>query len=100
MLRQLLEVKWALPSTIISDMWDQWRQSTSDATVEVKHLILDDHFSVNIKFVMEFLEQLFDMLCYVNTENPCLSEIYNNMNLCVRGYNPSQIGEIPDYGHN
>ena len=37
-------MKGALAATVISDMWDQWRLSSSDVAVEVKRLILDDQF--------------------------------------------------------
>ena len=68
LLRRLLEMKGALAATGISDMWDQWRLSSSDAVVEVKRLILDDQFWVDLKFVMEFVEPIYDMLRYADTD--------------------------------
>ena len=44
LLRRLVEMKGDLAATVINDMWDQWKQSTSDAALEVKRLILDDRF--------------------------------------------------------
>ena len=47
--------------------------------MEVKWLILGDAFWVDVKFVMEFVEPICDMLCYVYTNSLCLSGIYENM---------------------
>ena len=71
-------MKGALAATVISDMWDQWRLSSSDV-VEMKRLILDDQFWGDVKFVMEFVEQIGDMLRYANIDGPCLVEIYKDM---------------------
>ena len=46
------------------------------------NLILDDHFWADVKFVMEFVEPICDMLRYVDTDGPCLGEIYENMEIC------------------
>ena len=85
LLRRLVEVKGALAATVISDTWDQWRLSTSDIAVEVKRLILDDRFWADVKFVVEFVEPICDMLRYADTDGPCLGEIYENMDsMCER----------------
>ena len=42
LLRRLLEMKGALAATVISELWDQWKLSTSDTGLEVKRMILDD----------------------------------------------------------
>ena len=57
-----MEMKEALSATVISDMWDQWKLSTSDAALEVKRLILDDHFWVDAKFVVEIVKSICDMI--------------------------------------
>ena len=72
-------MKGDLAAIVISDMWDGWRLSSSDVAVEVKRLILDDQFWGDVKFVMEFVEPICDMLRYANTDGPCLGEIYENM---------------------
>jgi len=85
LLRRLVEMKGALAATVISDMWEQWRLSTSDAAVEVKRLVLDDRFWADIKFVVEFVEPICDMLRYADTDGPCLGEIYENIDsMCER----------------
>ena len=60
-------------------MWDGWRLSSSNVAVEVKRLILDDQFWGDVKFVMEFVESICDMLRYADMDGPCLGEIYENM---------------------
>jgi hypothetical protein len=47
--------------------------------MEVKHLILDDHFWADVKVVVESVEPIGDMLHYADTDSPCLSEISMNM---------------------
>ena len=78
-------MKGALAATLISDMQDQWRLYSLDVAVEVKRLILDDQFWGDVKFVMEFVEPIYDMLRYADTNGPCLGEIYENMDsMCER----------------
>ena len=77
-------MKGALATTVISDMWDQWGFSSLDVVVEVKRLILDDQFWGDVKFVMEFVEPICDMLHYVDIDGPCLGEIYENMDSSER----------------
>ena len=48
-------------------------------------MILDDQFWGDVKFVMEFVEPICDMLRYADTDDPCLGEIYENMDsMCER----------------
>ena len=35
LLRRLVEIMGDLVTTVVPDMWEQWRQSTSDATMEI-----------------------------------------------------------------
>ena len=56
-----MEMKGALTAIVISDMWEQWKQSTSDTVVDVKQLKLDDQFWVDVKFVVELVELICDI---------------------------------------
>eukprot|EP01018_Ginkgo_biloba_P024709 Gb_11636 [translate_table: standard] len=42
LLRRLLEVRGALSAMVIGEMWTDWRQSSSDAAIQVRRIILDD----------------------------------------------------------
>eukprot|EP01018_Ginkgo_biloba_P023557 Gb_28145 [translate_table: standard] len=42
LLRRLLEVRGALSAMVIGEMWTDWRQSSSDAAIQVRATILDD----------------------------------------------------------
>ena len=64
-------MKGALAATVISDMWNQWRLSSSDVAVEVKRLILDDQFWAGIKFVVLLVAPTCEILYYVDINNPC-----------------------------
>ena len=61
LLRLVVEMKGALAATTISDTQEQWKQSTSNAVVEVKQLILDGQFWDDVKFVVEFLQSRANM---------------------------------------
>eukprot|EP01018_Ginkgo_biloba_P015686 Gb_14230 [translate_table: standard] len=77
-------MKGALCATVVSDMWAAWRQSTSDVVVEVRRMTLDDHFWANVKFVVDFIEPVNDVIRFANTAS-CLGEIYECIDsMCER----------------
>ena len=47
--------------------------------MELKSLTADNNFWVDVKFVVEFVEPICDMLHYANIVGPCLGDIYENM---------------------
>eukprot|EP01018_Ginkgo_biloba_P033596 Gb_20372 [translate_table: standard] len=67
LLERLLQVKGALCATIVSDMWAAWRQSTSDVVVEVRRMMLDDHFLADVRFVVDFIEPVNDVIRFAKT---------------------------------
>lgn len=58
--------------TVVSDMWAAWRQSTGDTAIEVRHIILDDHFWADVKFVVDFFEPINDVIHFVDSDSPSL----------------------------
>lgn len=58
LLDHLYAIKGALSSTIVSDAWASWRQSTSDIVVEVRGMILDDHFWADVKNFADFIQPI------------------------------------------
>ena len=40
---------------------------------------MDNNFWVDVKFVVQFVEPICDMLHYENIVGPCLGDIYENM---------------------
>ena len=78
-------MKGALCATIVSDMWVAWRHSTSDAVVEVRRMILDDHFWADVRFVVDFIEPINDVIRFADTNSSCLGEIYECIDsMCER----------------
>lgn len=78
-------MKGALSTTFVNDMWESRRLSSSDVASEMRRMIVDDHFCTNVKFVVDFVEPLLDMIHYVNKNSPCLNEIYENIySMCER----------------
>eukprot|EP01018_Ginkgo_biloba_P001699 Gb_24962 [translate_table: standard] len=85
LLERLLEVKGALSTTIVNDMWATWRQYTNDATIDVSRIILDDHFWADVEFVVDFIEPIKDVICFANSDSPCLEEMYERIDsMCER----------------
>eukprot|EP01018_Ginkgo_biloba_P006446 Gb_30345 [translate_table: standard] len=85
LLERLLQVKGALCTTVVSDMWAGWRQSTSDVLVEVRRMILDDHFWEDVRFVVDFIEPINDVIHFTDTDSSCLGEIYECIDsMCER----------------
>ena len=76
LLDRLCEVKGALCSTVVSEAWTTWRQSTSDTAVEVRGMILDEHFWADVKFVVEFIKPICELIRFADSDKACLGEIY------------------------
>lgn len=103
LLQWLWEVKGGLWTTIISDTWAPWRQSSSDIAIEVRHKILADHFLDDVKFIVDFIEPLCDMVCYKDINRWCLGEqcIHEHKNkfitpLLVASYALNPIWDIEE----
>eukprot|EP01018_Ginkgo_biloba_P039456 Gb_09932 [translate_table: standard] len=85
LLEMLLQVKGALCAIVVNDMWAGWRQSTSDVVVEVRCMILDDHFCADVRFVVDLIEPVNDVIRFANTDSSCLGEIYECIDsMCER----------------
>eukprot|EP01018_Ginkgo_biloba_P017457 Gb_05839 [translate_table: standard] len=85
LLDRLLQVKGALCATVVNDMWAPWRQSTSDVAIEVRHMILDDHFWADVRLVVDFIESVNDVIRFVDIDSSCLGEIYECIDsMCER----------------
>lgn len=80
LLQQLWEVKGALSTIFVGE---PWKQILLDPAIEVRHMILDAHFWVDVNLL--FVELECDMLDYAGTNSPCLSEIYESVaSMCER----------------
>eukprot|EP01018_Ginkgo_biloba_P010149 Gb_26025 [translate_table: standard] len=75
-LRRLLEVRGALSAMVIGHMWTNWRQSSSDVAIQVRRMILDDQFWVDVKFIVDVIEPIIDVIRYGDIDSPCLGEVY------------------------
>lgn len=76
---RLCEVKGALCSTVVSDAWAAWRQSSLNDAVEVRGMILDDRFWADVKFVVNFMQPICEVIKFVDSDKPCLGEIYEEI---------------------
>lgn len=74
-LKRLCEAKGALCSTVVSDAWAAWRQSTSNIAFEVRGMVLDDHFWADVKFVVDFIKPICEVIKFVDLGKPCLGEL-------------------------
>eukprot|EP01018_Ginkgo_biloba_P030164 Gb_15192 [translate_table: standard] len=64
---------------VLGEMWTNWRQSSSDAAIQVRATILDDRFWVDVKFVVSVIEPIIDVIRYGDTYSPCLGEVYETL---------------------
>eukprot|EP01018_Ginkgo_biloba_P017286 Gb_35075 [translate_table: standard] len=79
LLHRLLEVQGALSAMVIGEMWTDWRQSSLDVASKVRATILDDRFWVDVKFVVDVIEPIINVICYGDTYSPCLGEVYETL---------------------
>ncbi|KAH9298202.1 hypothetical protein KI387_029884, partial [Taxus chinensis] len=85
LLDRLYAVKGALCSTVVSDAWAAWRQSTSETAVEVRKMVLDNLFWVDVKFVVDFIQPICEVIRFVDSDKPCLGEVYEEIDsMCER----------------
>ncbi|XP_059076869.1 uncharacterized protein LOC131075043 [Cryptomeria japonica] len=68
LLDHLCEVKGALCSPVVSDAWATWKQSTSDIAVEVRGMVLDQHFWADIKFVVDFIKPICEVIRFADSD--------------------------------
>eukprot|EP01018_Ginkgo_biloba_P019824 Gb_35912 [translate_table: standard] len=78
-LRRLLEVRGALSAMVIGEMWTNWRQSSSNAAIQVRATILDDRFWVDVKFVVDVIEPIINVIRYRDTDSPYLGKVYETL---------------------
>eukprot|EP01018_Ginkgo_biloba_P017738 Gb_19955 [translate_table: standard] len=85
LLHRFLDVQEALSAMVISEMRADWRQSSSDAAIQVRRTILDDRFWVDVKFIVDVIELVVNVIRYGNTNSPCLGEVYETLDsMCER----------------
>lgn len=85
LLHRFCEVKGALCSMVVSDAWATWRQSTSNDVVEVRGMVLDDRFWADVKFVVDFIQPICEVIKFADLDKPCLGEIYEEIDsMCER----------------
>ncbi|XP_059076405.1 uncharacterized protein LOC131078326 [Cryptomeria japonica] len=81
----LCEVKGALCSMVVSDAWVAWKQSTSDIAVEVRAMVLDEHFWADVKFVVDFIKPICEVIKFADSDKACLGEVYEAIDsMCER----------------
>ena len=46
-------------------------------------MILDEHWWARVQFVLDFTEPIMTMLCFADTNTPCLGDVYDGMDTMV-----------------
>lgn len=64
---------------VISEMWTNWRPSTLEIAIEVRRRIFNNCFWVEIKFTVDVIEPIIDVIRYRHTNSPCLGEVYKTL---------------------
>eukprot|EP00253_Pinus_taeda_P030084 PITA_30084 len=75
MLRRLVEVKHALVSMVVSQLWVEWRQADSERGSMVRRLCLDEDWWSKVDFLLKFTTPAFELLRSADTDQPFLGEV-------------------------
>lgn len=84
MLRCLVEVKHALVSMVMSQLWIEWRQADSERGSMVRRLCLDEDWWSKVDFLLKFTTPAFELLQSANIDQPFLAEVYDGMDSMVK----------------
>eukprot|EP00253_Pinus_taeda_P017793 PITA_17793 len=79
MLRCLVEVKHALVSMVVSQLWVEWRQADSERGSMVRRLCLHEDWWSKVDFLLKFTTPAFELLWSAGTHQPFLGEVYDGM---------------------
>lgn len=82
-LKRLVDVKQALKSMVISDIWAVWRQSQTDRANNVRRLILDEDWWAQIDYLLSFTEPIYTLIRRCDTDKPILGDIYDCIDTMV-----------------
>ena len=83
MLRRLVEVKQALISMVVNQLWVEWRQADTEQGAMVRRLCLDEEWWSKIDFLLKFTSPIFEFLQNADTDQPFLGEVYDGMDTKV-----------------
>ena len=83
MLRHLVEVKQALVSMVVSQLWVEWRQADSERGAAVRRLCLGEDWWSKVDFLLLFTTPAFELLRHADTDQPFLGEVYDGMDSMV-----------------
>lgn len=78
-----MKVKEVLSQMVIGNQWGIWKQSNSERAQKVKALILDDDWWDRVTYVLEFTEPIMSMLRFTDTDEPCLGDFYDSMDMML-----------------
>ena len=81
--KRLVDVKQALKSMVISDIWAVWRQSQTDRANNVKRLILDEDWWAQIDYLLSFTEPIYTLIRWCDIDKPILGDIYDCIDTMV-----------------
>eukprot|EP00253_Pinus_taeda_P015266 PITA_15266 len=79
MLCRLVEVKHALVSMVVSQLWIEWRQANSKQGYMVRTSCLDEDWWSKIDFLLKFTTPTFEFLRNTDIDQPFLGEVYDVM---------------------
>ena len=72
MLHCLVEVKQALVSMVVSQLWVEWRQADSERGTAVRRMCLDEDWWSKVDFLLLFTTPAFELLRHADTDQPFL----------------------------
>ncbi|PKU75970.1 hypothetical protein MA16_Dca006017 [Dendrobium catenatum] len=76
MLRRFKKIKNALQAMVISDKWSCYREDDVGKARYIKEKLLDDLWWDEIEYIINFTDQIYEMLKVADTDKSCLHLIY------------------------
>jgi hypothetical protein len=72
---------------VMSDEWDDI-STDRDGMDAAKHTVLDSHFWTQVKFVLQFIKPIYNMIRFADSDQPVIGEVYEQMD--------NMLGQIKD----
>nr|XP_011470781.1 PREDICTED: uncharacterized protein LOC101295002 [Fragaria vesca subsp. vesca] len=76
MFKRFKKIKAGLQHMVISNKWDDYKEDDVRKAAAVKQKILDEMFWDELDYVLSFMEPIYNMIRYADTDKPSLHLVY------------------------
>ncbi|KAL5822635.1 hypothetical protein ACOSQ4_020535 [Xanthoceras sorbifolium] len=82
MLKRFKQIKQSLEYMVNCEKWDMYKEDDMEKAIAVKEKVLDEYFWVDIDYILNFTDPIYEMLRMTDMDRPCLhfvSEWWDSM---------------------